>query len=75
MRLDEDIAFEYILLIIESVAHVGGELTLLWHPSRIIDKFYWSLYLKTLNYLKGKNPWFATVQMIGEYWKTYCLKS
>ena len=75
MRLDEDMAFEYIVLLAESVAHVGGVLTLLWHPSRIIDKFYWSLYLKTLNYLKGENPWFATTQMIGEYWGTYCLKS
>lgn len=71
MRLDEDMAFEYIVFITESVARVGGVLTLLWHPSRIIDEFYWSLYLKTLNYLKDRNPWFATVGMIGEYWRNY----
>jgi len=68
MRLDEDTAFTYIELITEAVEQVGGVLTLLWHPNHIIKEEWWNLYIKTLAYLKLKNPWFTSVKDIGQWW-------
>jgi peptidoglycan/xylan/chitin deacetylase (PgdA/CDA1 family) len=69
MRLDEDIAFQYIVHIAEIVEKVSGVLTLLWHPDGIIEPSRWSLYLRTMKYLKQKNSWFASVREVGEWWK------
>ena len=68
MRLDEDTAFKYIKQITETVKKVGGILTLLWHPSGIIKPDWWSLYLRTLEYLKENNAWVGSVRAVGEYW-------
>ena len=64
MRLDEDMAFQYVELMTQAVESVGGVLTLLWHPHVIIDAKWWRLYLKTLDYLKTKNAWFGSVKEI-----------
>ncbi len=69
MRLDEDTAFLYIKQAIGEVSNVGGVITLVWHPHRITQKSWWNLYIRTLEYLKDKNPWFATVKEIGEWFK------
>lgn len=69
MRLDEDSAFRYIKQVTEAVERVGGVLTLLWHPQSIINPTWWKLYLRTLKYLQQKDPWFASVKGIGEWWK------
>jgi len=69
MRLDEGTSFQYILQIAESVERVGGVLTLLWHPDSITNQAWWSLYPQILHFLKRKNPWFATVKEIGDYFK------
>ena len=69
MRLDEDTAFQYVHLITEALEKVGGVLTLLWHPDKIINPDWWSLYQRTLKYLQQKDPWFASVREIGEWWK------
>jgi hypothetical protein len=69
MRLDEDTAFKYIKQITETVVKVGGVLTLLWHPNRILDPGWWNLYLRTLRYLKEKDAWFGTIQEIGRWWE------
>jgi len=66
MRLDEDTAFEYVVQIAEAVAEVGGVLTLLWHPNGIINPPWWNLYLRTLTFLKAKDPFFGTVRDIAE---------
>ncbi|MEA3392208.1 MAG: polysaccharide deacetylase family protein, partial [Candidatus Marinimicrobia bacterium] len=68
MRLDEETAFQYLVQITESVEKVGGVLTLLWHPNHIINQNWWNLYLRTLQYLDEKNPWFAPVYKIGAWW-------
>lgn len=65
MRLDEDTAFQYIEQITKAVEKVGGVLTLLWHPNSIINPDRWNLYLRTLQYLKGKNAWFGSVREVG----------
>jgi hypothetical protein len=69
MRLDEDTAFKYIKQITETVEKVGGVLTLLWHPNRILEPGWWNLYLRTLRYLKEKDTWFGTIQEIGKWWE------
>jgi len=69
MRLDEDTAFQYVVRITEAVENVGGVLTLLWHSHGISQAQWWNLYLKTLKYLQQKNPWFASVKEVGEWWK------
>ena len=69
MRLDEDTAFQYVRLITETIEKVGGVLTLLWHPDKIIFPDWWHLYQRTLKYLQQKDPWFASVNEIGEWSK------
>jgi peptidoglycan/xylan/chitin deacetylase (PgdA/CDA1 family) len=70
LRLDEEMAFQYVVQISESVKKVGGVLTLLWHPHYMIEPTWWNLYLRTLQYLKERDAWFASVNEIGEWWKT-----
>lgn len=69
MRLDEDTAFSYVVQIIKKIESVGGVLTLLWHPEGVVKPVWWNLYLRMLEYLKTRNPWFASVREIGEWWK------
>ena len=69
MRLDEDTAFQYIVQITEAVETVGGVLTLLWHPNGIINPPWWSVYLRSIEYLKAKNAWFGSVRDVAECMK------
>jgi len=69
LRLDEKTAFEYVVMIANGVEKVGGILTLLWHPNRIIWQDWWNLYIKILGYLQKEDPWFASVREIGEWWQ------
>jgi len=55
-----------LVQIAEAVENVGGILTLLWHPNGIINKTWWNLYLRALDYLKEKNVWFGAVREVGE---------
>lgn len=78
MRLDEDSAFRYVVRMSKAVERVGGVLTLLWHHDWIIKPDWWNLYLRTLKYLKKKNPWFGSVREVGEWWEkrtnNFCFK-
>ncbi|MCG7851503.1 MAG: polysaccharide deacetylase family protein [Methanosarcinaceae archaeon] len=69
LRLDEDTAFEYVIMIADAVEKVSGTLTLLWHSHHIIDQHWWRLYLRILRYLRKKNAWFGSVREVGEWWK------
>ncbi len=69
LRLDEDTAFRYVVQMTEAVEKVGGVLTLLWHPDSIIKPDWWNLYLRALNFLSQRNPWFTSVKEIGNWWK------
>jgi peptidoglycan/xylan/chitin deacetylase (PgdA/CDA1 family) len=69
MRLDEDTAFQYVHQITEALEKVGGVLTILWHTDQIIQPDWWNLYPRILKYLQQKDPWFASVREIGEWWK------
>ena len=69
LRLDEETAFEYVIMIADKVEKVSGVLTLLWHPHHIVDQHWWALYLRILKYLRKKNTWFGSVREIGEWWK------
>jgi len=74
LRLDEDTAFQYVHQITETLEKVGGVLTLLWHPDKIIFPDWWQLYQRTLKYLQQKDPWFACLREIGE-WSTHARSS
>jgi peptidoglycan/xylan/chitin deacetylase (PgdA/CDA1 family) len=65
MRLDENTAFRYVVQLAGEVEKVGGVLTLLWHPNHNILPEWWNLYLRTLEYLNGRNAWFGSVREIG----------
>jgi hypothetical protein len=69
MRLDENTAFQYVCQITQTLEKVGGVLTLLWHPDKIVFPDWWQLYQRTLKYLQQKDPWFASVREVGE-WST-----
>lgn len=65
MRLNEETAYQYVKQITEAVENVGGVLTLLWHPNKIVHPDWWNLYLRTLEYLKERDVWFGTVREVG----------
>jgi len=69
MRLDEESAFQYVKQITEAVERVGGVLTLLWHPNAVANPPWWSLYLRTIEYLRQRTAWFGSVGEIGDTWK------
>ena len=69
MRIDANMAFRYIELITDAIENVGGVLTLSWHPQYHNMEAWWELYDHTLTFLKKKNPWFATVRQVGEWFK------
>ena len=70
LRLDEDTAFDYVMQMTEAVEKVGGVLTLIWHSNSVSKTDWWNLYLRTLKYLKKRNPWFTTVNEVGKWYKT-----
>lgn len=70
MRLDENTAFEYCVLITREVKDVGGVLTLLWHPNRITQPDYWNLFKRILVHLKEQNALFLSIAELGAYWRT-----
>lgn len=69
MRLDSGMAYRYVQQITEEVMKLGGVLSLVWHPHYQANADWWNLYLLTLEYIKQKNPWFATVRQVGEWFK------
>jgi hypothetical protein len=69
LGFDEDKAFECIVKVAEEVKKTQGVLVLLWHPHSIAKQGWFDLYLKTLDYLKDNDPWFAPVKDIGNHWK------
>ena len=69
MRLSCDDAMPYIRQLADTVARVGGVLTLLWHTDVIDDERYVDLYTRTLAYLKKQNAFFGSVREIGSRWK------
>ena len=69
MRLDSETAFLYIKQIIKEVENVGGVVTMIWHPNHITKKVWWDLFIHTIEYLKDKNAWFATIHEIGDWFK------
>jgi peptidoglycan/xylan/chitin deacetylase (PgdA/CDA1 family) len=68
LRLDPGAAFGYVVQLAGEVEKVGGVLTLLWHPDALTVKEYGELYLRTLDFLKRKNAWFASVKGVGDWW-------
>lgn len=68
LRLDEDMAFEYVKRLTEAVEKVGGIITLVWHPDVVIES-WWRVYVRTIRYLKEKNAWFGTIREAGEHFQ------
>jgi hypothetical protein len=68
LRLDSQMALEYIFLLADRVKDVGGVLTLLWHPNEIINAEFVTTYANSLAYLNRQKCWMTTVNEIGDWW-------
>jgi hypothetical protein len=68
LRLNWEMALDYIVLMTERVKEVGGVLTLLWHTNEIINLESLRVYKKSLEYLKRQNCWMTTVRQVGDWW-------
>ncbi|MGD9078413.1 MAG: polysaccharide deacetylase family protein [Desulfobacterales bacterium] len=68
LRLNWEMALDYIVLMTERVNQVGGVLTLLWHTNEIINLESLRVYKKSLEYLKRQNCWMTTVRQVGDWW-------
>lgn len=66
--------FIYVMQMADAVEKIGGVLTLLWHPDGIIKPSWWNLYLRILEHLKERNPWFGAVREVGEWAMALTLK-
>nr|CBX31657.1 hypothetical protein N47_E51690 [uncultured Desulfobacterium sp.] len=64
LRLDNITSFKYVKQITESVKNVGGVLTILWHPTAIMNQDWWGLYSAVLEYLKGENAYIGSIAEI-----------
>ncbi len=69
LRLDSDKALEYIKHVANEVRLVGGVLTLSWHPHTFNRPGYFDVYRKVLELLEKDDPWFATVNEVGDWWR------
>jgi peptidoglycan/xylan/chitin deacetylase (PgdA/CDA1 family) len=68
LRLNLEMALNYMVLLADRVKDVGGVLTLLWHTNEIINLEYLRVYKKSLEYLKKQNCWMTTVREVGDWW-------
>jgi hypothetical protein len=71
LRLDVEQAFSYLMQLTDEIAAVGGVFTLSFHPDIIHPvrcRGWFDLYEQILSELKSRNPWFATIRQVGEYW-------
>jgi peptidoglycan/xylan/chitin deacetylase (PgdA/CDA1 family) len=68
MRLDSDVAFKICKKIIDQIIEYQGVLTLLWHNNFLAGEMG-SVYLKLLDYLKDKDPWYATSGELVKHWQ------
>jgi len=66
MRLDEEMASEYLDVVTKNVKQVGGVLTLLWHPHAILHAHWWNFYKFAIEYLRGQSAWFGSVRKVVE---------
>ncbi|MBD3380383.1 MAG: hypothetical protein GF408_07990 [Candidatus Omnitrophica bacterium] len=70
LGLDKKGSVKKVMSIADKVENVGGVLTLLWHPSHIVDKDWKESYIEVLSRLKERDVWFATVRDIGDHWRS-----
>ena len=68
LRLDGETAFRYAVQMTDRVERVGGVLTLLWHPDKLVLPGWLELYARLLEHLRARNAWFAPVRQLGEWW-------
>jgi len=68
MRLNTEIAFKICKKVIDEIIACQGVLTLLWHNNFLKGEMR-SVYLKLLDYLKDKDPWYATSGELVRHWQ------
>lgn len=71
LGLDELTALEYLKIISDRVKERGGVLTLSWHPSNLVNEYWFTTYERILKYLDNEHAWFGTVGQIGDWWESH----
>jgi peptidoglycan/xylan/chitin deacetylase (PgdA/CDA1 family) len=69
LNLTETQAVQYVRLMADRVADVGGVLTLNWHPNTTKRGDRFGVYERVLRELDDAGAWFGTVYEIGEWWR------
>jgi hypothetical protein len=64
----EELALEWLARLAARVKHVGGLLTLLWHPESLHKPPYVAVYQRALTLLAEHDAWFGTMSEIGRWW-------
>jgi hypothetical protein len=69
LELDHEMARRTIIKFTDTVAEVGGVLTLLFHPHSLADPGVRDLYRFSLEYAAGAGGWLASLGSIASWWK------
>jgi hypothetical protein len=73
LNLDFQTSFTLFCMVTEQVRRISGVLTVLWH-NHSFQQGEDELYLKILDYLIEREPWFASTVDLIEHWRAHNLK-
>lgn len=68
MKLDYTVAFRMIVDLVEKAAECQGVFTLLWH-NNFLTAGVGEFYVRVLEFLRSKDPWFTTSLDLVRWWK------
>jgi peptidoglycan/xylan/chitin deacetylase (PgdA/CDA1 family) len=69
LQYKEALAIKHCLEIMDAVQHVGGCLTLSWHPHNVNDPKHWQVYKTLLEEAAGRNAWGCSVGELYRWWR------
>ncbi len=70
LEYDYNLALNHCLRIMETVAKVGGCLTINWHHDYLNDDLYWQSYRALLDEAARRNAWGCNLRTLRQWWSS-----
>ncbi len=71
LELNEEMAINNCLKMMDRVEAVGGVLTVNWHPDHLNKQRFWSVYLELLQEARRRNAWGCSAAELAKHWDSY----
>lgn len=68
LSYDGQTAIRHMLELMDTIAEMGGCLTLNWHANWLNNPLYWDTYATLLREAKSRNAWGCSVGQLHEWW-------